>query len=151
VAYVAAVSEDPFADSDAVVRLPPHPSAASAARRFVCETISSWGLPPPDDTSLLTSEVVTNALNHAEGNVAIRVRRENNHAFVEVHDHQSEPPVQREVDPQRRGGNGLILLDALAECWGVTQIHDDGKIVWFEVPLPSSGQSGERGADRNAG
>ena len=138
-AYVGVVSNDPFADSDSVVHLPPQPSAASAARKFVCETISSWGLAPPDDTSLLTSEVVTNALNHAEGEVAIRVRRENNQAFVEVHDHQSDPPVQREVEPERRGGNGLILLDALAKSWGVTQIHDDGKIVWFEVPLPGPG------------
>ena len=29
----------------------------------------------------------------------------------------------------------MRIVDVLASSWGVTQIEDDGKIVWFEIPL----------------
>src|SRR5580700_4088842 len=51
----------------------PEPSTAAEARRFVRETLRSWGVPGPaaraadliDDVVLLTSELVTNAVVHA--------------------------------------------------------------------------------------
>ena len=41
------------------------------------------------------------------------------------------------IDPgsQRTGGWGMRLVDSLAACWGVTDIEDDGKIVWFDLEL----------------
>ena len=37
-------------------------------------------------------------------------------------------------DPARVGGLGMRLIDELAADWGVAQVTDDGKVVWFEIP-----------------
>jgi len=127
---------DLFQDGDgAVLRLPPNEGRLHQARQFVCDLIAPWGGAIPD-AALLTSEIVGNAIMYAEGEVILRVRRSGARAVVEVHDNSSEPPKPQPIDPRRAGGNGLRIVDALASRWGVTQIRDDGKIVWFEMPLP---------------
>ena len=60
----------------------PEPSTAAEARRFVRETLRSWGVPGPaaraadliDDVVLLTSELVTNAVVHAGTEVQVTCR-----------------------------------------------------------------------------
>jgi hypothetical protein len=132
---MAPLTGDLFEDErGSVLRLPPGEGRLHEARQFVCDVIAPWGGVRPD-AALLTSEVVTNAISHGEGDVLLRVRRDGPRALVEVHDHSSEPPKLQPPDPRRAGGNGLRIVEALASCWGVTQIEDDGKIVWFEIPL----------------
>jgi len=120
-----------------VLRLPPDVHRLRDARRFVCETLAEWEAAPPQDAALMTTELVSNAMLHAGGDVAVRVRRDGARALVEVHDKSPERPQVQPVDPHRSGGNGLRIVDALASDWGVSEIHDDGKVVWFEVPLPT--------------
>src|ERR1700678_1417127 len=60
----------------------PEPAAAAQARRFVRETLRTWGVPEPaegapsliDDAVLLTSELVTNAVVHAGTQVQVTCR-----------------------------------------------------------------------------
>ena len=118
-----------------VLRLPPDPHQLRAARRFVCDSIAEWGAAPLQEAALITSEVVGNAIVHAGTEIEVRVRRDGRSALVEVHDHSSKLPLPQPHDPLRTGGNGMRIIDALASDWGVTEIRDDGKIVWFEVPL----------------
>lgn len=127
--------EDPFGGDAFVLRLPPSLDRLGEVRRFVCEAIGRWGAEPPEDAGLLTSEVVSNAMIHANGEVAVRVRRDGDQALVEVHDQSSQVPQPRPSDPGRAGGMGMQLVEVLASGWGVTEIKDDGKVVWFEVPL----------------
>ncbi len=124
-------------NSKYVMRLPPNLHRLHEARQFVCDAIAEWGVAPTEEAALLTSEVVSNAMVHGEGPVAVHVRRVGNRALVEVHDDSSEPPKPQSPDARRPGGNGMIIVEALASSWGVTNIHEDGKIVWFEVPLPT--------------
>lgn len=119
-----------------VLRVPPNLDRLIEARRFVCNVIKPWGAQPQADAALLTSEVVGNAIVHAGGEVTVRVRRDGARALVEVHDQSAEAPEPQPPDARRIGGNGVRIIDALATNWGVTQIHGDGKIVWFEIPLP---------------
>ena len=133
-------STDPlFPDgySDVLRLSPERPHRLNKARQFVCDAIAPWGGAPPDNAALMTSEAVGNAILHAGGEVTLRVRRDGARALVEVHDHSSEQPEVLPADPHRIGGNGMRIIDALASSWGVNQIHDDGKIVWFEIPLPT--------------
>ena len=116
-----------------------------AARAYVHEVIDSWGATAVHDPALPTSEVVTNAVVHTEGQIRIRVRHVGTHARVEVHDVEPAPPEMREPDPQRPGGWGMRLVDSLAACWGVTHIEGDGKIVWFDIELVPAGPL-ERGS-----
>src|SRR3954447_10394179 len=128
---------DPFDDDKGkVLRLPPGARCRlKDARRFVCENLQRWGATPSPDVALLTSEVVTNAVVHAGGEVDVRVRRDGACALVEVRDHSPEPPEVLPLDHRRQSGNGMRIVNALARDWGVSEIHDDGKIVWFEIAL----------------
>jgi len=69
-----------------VLRLPPDVHRLRDARRFVCETLAEWEAAPPQDAVLMTTELVSNAMLHAGGDVAVRVRRDGARALVEVHD-----------------------------------------------------------------
>ena len=113
------------------------PEAANvrAARVMVREALFST-----DDAqvaAVLTSELSANAVDHARTPFTVGVSRDEQGALtVEVHDHSPELPALLPLDPRALRGRGLHLVDALAEEWGVTMIHDDGKTVWFRLPAP---------------
>ncbi|QMU75145.1 ATP-binding protein [Streptacidiphilus sp. PB12-B1b] len=55
---------------------------------------------------------------------------------VEVSDACSAVPVVRGADEPEvaDGGRGLVLVEALAQAWGVELLtHGIGKTVWFEL------------------
>jgi Anti-sigma regulatory factor (Ser/Thr protein kinase) len=122
-------------------RLPAEPLAAAVARAIV-EAIGS-DLPEPIllDAKLLTTEVVTNAVRHAPGTQAVIVRvRRNNLVLVEVVDQGPMFDPQPRTTSSRAGsGQGLMLVDAVANAWGI-EPDEAGKKVWFEL---SSGGGGD--------
>ena len=86
--------------------------------------------------TLLTSEVVTNAVIHPEvappGHIGLHVRISHGTVRIEVSDAGSGF-VPRPRDPDRlEGGYGLYLLDKAANRWGVQ--NDPNTTVWFELP-----------------
>ena len=81
---------------------------------------------------LLTSELVTNAVMYGDGELEVRVRRLPDHVLVEVLDQSPEEPQLLPLDPDRPGGNGLRLVQALARQWGVSHFAQ-AKSVWFVV------------------
>lgn len=116
-------------------QLPPGPEAVARARR----AIDGLGarLPDPDrrDLRLLASEVVTNALRHAGGGpVELAVELAGDRARLEVLDggRGFDPPPG---GPRSRGdsGWGLVLVDALADRWGVERGRRTR--VWIELRL----------------
>jgi hypothetical protein len=83
------------------------------------------------DSTLLVSELVTNALVHGRGTIELRARLDENHLIVEViDDGKGFERVVRKRDFDNLGGWGLSLVDALASRWG---IHDGRSHVWFEL------------------
>ncbi|AXI76984.1 ATP-binding protein [Peterkaempfera bronchialis] len=54
---------------------------------------------------------------------------------VEVHDAASQRPQPRTAGEQATSGRGLLLVQALADDWGV-QPRGEGKITWFELICP---------------
>lgn len=143
-------------------RLSPQPQAPGQARRFVAAACHGWGLDDIVDTvQLLTSELVTNGLLHADSEMVLTVALLNGSLVVEVHDDDPRIPVPRQprqdllhdidvslrgepatADPAEppevagsdsiTGGRGLLLVDAYADAWGVESL-DPGKKVWFRV------------------
>jgi anti-sigma regulatory factor (Ser/Thr protein kinase) len=122
-------------------RLPAEPTAAAVARAMV-EAVG-FDLPEPIvlDAKLLTTEVVTNAIRHAPGTQAVIVRvRRNKLVRVEVVD--QGPMFDPQPQTTRIGagsGQGLMLVDAVANAWGV-EPDEAGKKVWFEL---SAGEAGD--------
>ena len=86
------------------------------------------------DVKLIVSELVTNSVRHSGSTDPIVMRawvRECG-LKVEVADggFGFEPRASRQDDVEE-GGRGLLILESLAERWGVTR--DARTRVWFEV------------------
>lgn len=54
---------------------------------------------------------------------------------VEVHDRASQRPQPRTPGEDASSGRGLLLVQALADDWGV-QPRGEGKVTWFELVCP---------------
>lgn len=94
-----------------------------------------------DRALLLLSELITNAVRHADaredGQVAVEGWRYDRRLRVEVRDGgsgHSQPAVA--VHPDARGGFGLMLVECLSDDWGWTH-SDGGTVVWFELATAS--------------
>jgi anti-sigma regulatory factor (Ser/Thr protein kinase) len=86
---------------------------------------------------LLCTELVTNAIRHADGSPRIAASVSAGRIRVSVHDSGAGLPELRPVTPVNRlGGRGLMFVDELSASWGVEWDGDGGgKTVWFEVDL----------------
>lgn len=112
-----------------------------AAREFVRDCLKSWKLEAmTDDLELMASEVVTNALTHADSYVELRLRLHPDRIRLEVRDTDVTPPLPsslsacEEENAQAEHGRGLIIVDALGE-WGSSP-SGRGKVVWCEIAVP---------------
>ena len=107
------------------------------ARRFVRDALEDSQVDGEvvETVELLTSEVITNALVHANSapELAVRVRQEA--VRVEVGDMSSVVPIHRPIDANALSGRGIAIVDSLASEWGVTGLSAHGKTVWFEVAI----------------
>jgi anti-sigma regulatory factor (Ser/Thr protein kinase) len=111
----------------------PSRHAPAEARRHVATVCEDWPPAQLQVAQLLTTEVVTNAVLHGSGDVALRLVCSRQLLRVEVGDTCAWVPTRvRRDDARREGGRGLVILAALAAAWGV-ELHDGGKTVWFEV------------------
>ena len=116
--------------------LEPTAPSSGAARRWVRAQLEELGLEPlTDAVTLLTSEVVTNAVLHAATAVRVVVSPDGAGVLVEVHDESPVPPSRRRHRVTATIGRGLTMLDTLADEWGWRR-NGAGKVVWFRVEHP---------------
>ena len=108
-------------------------SAIGAARCFVADTLNSWGLDwLVEDGSMVVSELVTNAIIHAESDFAVSLSSHGDAVRLSVRDHSPVVPVMRSPLPIAISGRGLRMVTALTRRWG-TDVVSDGKVVWAEL------------------
>jgi two-component sensor histidine kinase len=91
-----------------------------------------------DTLVLLCSELVTNAVLNAAAPSELRLRVRAGRVRLEVHDPSPAVPVPRAQDLGATNGRGMVLVDALADSWGVEVgdgLPDQGKTVWVEMAL----------------
>jgi anti-sigma regulatory factor (Ser/Thr protein kinase) len=113
--------------------LPRSMTAPALARGFVSSALASWAVCDSfADVPLLASELVTNAVRHANGDVALTVGLDDHRVRLAVSDNSRELPVMGDLETARDGGWGLHIVDRLASSWGL-ESDDDGKTVWCEV------------------
>ncbi|WP_063794120.1 ATP-binding protein [Streptomyces graminilatus] len=117
----------------------PFPKSVTLARRRSHRLLTDWGRPElADDTALLVSELGGNAVLHgclrdrffrvelALGERAVR---------VSVSDPRGELlPSPRQAAPDEMFGRGLLIVGAVADRWGVTELTV-GKLVWCELDV----------------
>ncbi|WP_144121239.1 ATP-binding protein [Catellatospora sichuanensis] len=117
----------------ASIRLPGGRASNVLARQFVSTQLGAWNLRDPSgDALILACELVSNAVLHGGGAVAIRLARIGEGLRIEVTDRSPQPPAPRPAGVD--GGLGLCLVDGLSARWGVVPGRT-GKVVWLECRL----------------
>jgi anti-sigma regulatory factor (Ser/Thr protein kinase) len=117
------------------LRLVPDASAPGAARRALEGLRSSLGDDAAEEAALLLSEVVTNAVRHANldehDSIRVHVRLRPGLVRVDVADPGGGFDPERDRIEGPETGWGLRLLDRLSVRWGVER--GTHTTVWFEV------------------
>lgn len=112
--------------------------APGQARTFVRERWPELDEGVLDDVTLIVSELVSNAVQHGEPEILLRMLVEPFSIDVSVLDHGTTvPPATIEVpDTGATSGRGLSIVDHLASDWGVQPLDGgDGKHVWARLRM----------------
>lgn len=124
-------------DRTVAVNLPPVALSASRAREFVLRSLQSFGLPDAalaDRLTLLASELVSNAVLHARTDLVVRLCADHTDVLLEVSDGGPLHLTHSTRSPLATSGRGLMLVDAVADDWGMTGNDEGpGKTVWARV------------------
>ncbi|MFJ3583527.1 ATP-binding protein [Streptomyces sp. NPDC090127] len=131
---------------EASVTLPSDPASVSAARRYVADVLTGWGLAGGSDTAetvrLIVSELATNAVQHTFGQsptftVDVRLEREEQ-LHIGVTDSHPRWPKRLPAAVQQDNGRGMVIIRSLtAEAGGrlsVTPTAEGGKTVRINLP-----------------
>ncbi|WP_405659868.1 SpoIIE family protein phosphatase [Streptomyces sp. NBC_00079] len=121
------------------------PERVAVARQQLRELLHDWPSPDQVDSAvLLVSEMLTNVLVHTDADALLlaEVRGEtgNRRMRIQVNDTSDALPHKRRPGELASSGRGLILIELLADAWGVDP-QGEGKSIWFE--LYESGGSAE--------
>jgi anti-sigma regulatory factor (Ser/Thr protein kinase) len=122
--------------------LSPTPRGARLARLLATEQLRSWGL-PLHPAEHIVAELAANAVTH--GRVPGRDFRLTLYVVgdtlrIEVTDTRGDRlPYVQEAAPDGESGRGLLLVDALANRWGVAHGPTPRKTVWAEVKISPTG------------
>ncbi|MEU0845172.1 ATP-binding protein [Streptomyces sp. NPDC005962] len=117
-----------------------HPRSVALARGELRKSLASWGLPAMEEVALLVlSELMTNAVRHARvlgRQIETRYLYQGGSVRIEVHDAGDLHPKLRTPPLEAVHGRGLVLVEALADQWGVTPRAVVGKAVWAVLAIP---------------
>lgn len=110
-----------------------NPSELRQLRHGLVSSLHEAGISPDriDEVVVMASELVANVLSHTTSAANVTVTAEPERLRVAVADESSELPVLRPAEPLVVGGNGLRIVDVIADDWGTISHADDGKEVWF--------------------
>ncbi|WP_399029013.1 ATP-binding protein [Streptomyces sp. 15-116A] len=118
------------------------PRGARLARLLATDALRSWGL-PDEKASHIVAELAANAATH--GRLPGRSFRLTLYVIdstlrIEVTDTRGDRrPTPQTPAADAESGRGLLLVDALADRWGVTEDRFPRKTVWAELHIaPSS-------------
>ncbi|MFE7215002.1 SpoIIE family protein phosphatase [Streptomyces sp. NPDC057611] len=113
------------------------PERVSVARRQLRELLHDWSSEEHVDSAvLLLSETLANVLLHTDVDALVlaEVSGEGGERRlrVEVTDAGDDLPHKRRPGELASSGRGLVLIELLADAWGVVP-RGQGKSIWFEL------------------
>jgi anti-sigma regulatory factor (Ser/Thr protein kinase) len=132
------------------VTVPGSPEHVSSARAFITRSLSRLPRIDSDAATLLTSELVTNAIQHTRsgadgGTVTVVVIVIRDGVLVEVIDDGAAGTPIVKGDLYAADGHGLYLVQQFAAQWGYLR-DASGTTVWFHLPA-AGGQPEPQPAD----
>ena len=114
-------------------------TALSQARHMIRAAVAGWGAGRrADEVELVAGELINNSLIHTEGAALVTLRMltgAERRLRIEVEDESSALPRRRNAADVEVTGRGLLLVDQLADEWGV-ESRGGGKCVWGEFVVP---------------
>ena len=121
------------------------PDAARTARHAVAERLDhSLSREAVEEVQLVISELVTNAVRHADAGaddrIDVRIIPGRTALRIEVSDSKPDVhPAQRDRRMAERGagGLGLVVVDTLCPTWG-TETLDGRKTVWADYRVATA-------------
>ncbi|MFG2309063.1 SpoIIE family protein phosphatase [Streptomyces sp. NPDC048566] len=130
------------------------PERIADARRQVRELLHDWASADQLDSAvLLVSEMLTNVLVHTDADALLvaEVTGEpgKRRLRIAVTDGSDDLPHRRDPGELASSGRGLVLMEMLADAWGVDP-RGEGKSIWFEFSEEPSPASGADEASRDA-
>jgi anti-sigma regulatory factor (Ser/Thr protein kinase) len=113
------------------------PERVAVARQQLRELLHDWAAPDQVDSAvLLLSEMLTNVLVHTDADALllaeVRGGPGERRLRVEVTDPEDDLPHKRHPGELASSGRGLMLIELLAQAWGV-EPRGEGKSIWFEL------------------
>lgn len=115
-----------------------HAGSVRQARRFLRGALEAWSA---DGYGMVgeqvISELATNAALHAQSEFTVHLLLDDDSLLVEVTDSSRVLPQERHYAVDATTGRGLLLVEALAEEWGV-QASPTGKTVWCRLAAGGS-------------
>ncbi|KAF4409230.1 MULTISPECIES: SpoIIE family protein phosphatase [Streptomyces] len=140
----------------------------SETRHSLRDLLHDWADPEQVDAAeLMISEMVTNVLMHTDGDAVVVAQVVSGYAMdaprahpdvhplddthappgprrlrVDVADSSDELPHRRSPGEMASSGRGLLLLEMLADSWGVDP-RGEGKCTWFELTERQPGAAGD--------
>ena len=118
---------------------------ARLARLLTLHQLDEWGIgygsTESDATGAIVAELAANAATHGgvpgrDFEVCLRLGRETLRVEVSDARHEHRPPVPAVPGrPESETGRGLLVVEVLADRWGVCGRSGPGKTVWAEVDL----------------
>lgn len=109
-------------------------ASARAARAFTAAALADWEVEDiADDVLLVVTELVNNAVTHAQTPCELRLSISPVTLRIEVIDEGPGTPDPLPPSATRNHGRGLHLVDALTAAWGFEPIDAGGKMVWAEL------------------
>jgi anti-sigma regulatory factor (Ser/Thr protein kinase) len=119
-------------DAGSTYELPANTTSARLARELVRSNLAGFDVTMIEVAELLVSELVTNAVAHAQSAPTMRIDVSRQGIKVAVHDDAPGPVTVQDAADDAPGGRGLLLVDSLAASWGWAPT-DMGKRVWFTL------------------
>jgi anti-sigma regulatory factor (Ser/Thr protein kinase) len=120
-----------------ITLLPARLSSAGVARDVVASQLREWHIESLcEDAAVIVTELVSNAVRHADTDLELRMVHLPDGLRMEVTDGSLAPPMRRPSRGTDEGGRGLQLVDALSTRYGVDP-QEHGKCVWVEMLLPA--------------
>ncbi|MFP3989115.1 SpoIIE family protein phosphatase [Streptomyces sp. E11-3] len=116
------------------------PERIAGARQHLRELLHDWAdADQVDSAVLMVSEMITNVLVHTDGDALVIANARGElgarRLRVEVTDASDELPHKRHPGELASSGRGLVLMELLADAWGVDP-RGEGKSIWFELHEP---------------
>jgi hypothetical protein len=128
------------------VRLARKPAAAAEARGQVRAAIRDWRVTVDHDIALvLTSDLVTNAIMHGDGEtLTLAIRCSRGRLRIDVYDKSRSLPMSVTEPADKQAACGLVLVAALSTEWGSFRTPA-GKAMYFTLALqPDLRSDGDR-------